>query len=150
MVLLGSLGMFVFLMRTIPFNQYSRSQAWRHPNQSTVGTMPPSQYTGKDPEEMTIEGELRPEVTGGTGSIEALRMMAATGKPYTLIMGHGKIMGSYVITNIQERGSQLNQDGSARAIAFSMSLKKVSDKSLGLEGAALNVAVSVVRNLTGI
>ena len=59
-------------------------------------------------------------------------------------------MGSYVITNIQERGSQLNQDGSARALSFSMSLKKVSDKSLGLEGAALNVAVSVVRNLTGI
>ena len=83
MVLLGSLGMFVFLMRTIPFNQYSRSQAWKHPNQATVGTMPPAQFTGKDPEEMTIEGELRPEVTGGTGSIEALRMMAATGKPYT-------------------------------------------------------------------
>jgi len=31
-----------------------------------------------------------------------------------------------------------------------MSLKKVSDSALGLEGAALNVAVSVVRNLTGI
>lgn len=150
MVLLGSLGMFVFLMRTIPFNQYSRSQAWKHPNQATVGTMPPAQFTGKDPEEMTIEAELRPEVTGGTGSIEALRMMAATGKPYTLIMGHGKIMGSYVITNIQERGSQLNQDGSARALSFSMNLKKVSDSALGLEGAALNVAVSVVRNLTGI
>lgn len=59
-------------------------------------------------------------------------------------------MGSYVITNIQERGNQLNPDGSARAISFSMSLKKVSDSALGLEGAALNVAVSVVRNLTGI
>jgi len=31
-----------------------------------------------------------------------------------------------------------------------MSLKKVSDSALGLEGGALNVAVSVVRNLTGI
>lgn len=150
MILLGSLGLFVFIMRTIPFNQYSRSQSWRHPNQSTVGTMPPAQFTGKDPEELTIEAELRPEVTGGILSIDILRKMAETGRPYPLITGSGKIIGSFVITGIQERGSRLNEDGSPRAIAFTLNLKKVSDSPLGLEGAALNVAVSVVRNLTGI
>lgn len=150
MILLGSLGLFVFIMRTIPFNQYSRSQSWKHPNQSTVGTMPPAQFIGKDPEELTIEAELRPEVTGGILSIDILRKMAETGRPYPLITGSGKIMGSFVITGIQERGSRLNEDGSPRAIAFTLNLKKVSDSTLGLEGAALNVAVSVVRNLTGI
>ena len=76
--------------------------------------------------------------------------MADTGKPYPLISGTGQIMGSYVITGIQERGSRLNQDGSPRAISFSMTLKKVSDSPLGLEGTALNVAVATVRSLTGI
>ena len=150
MILLGTLGFFVFVMKTVPFNQISHNQSWRHPDQAAVGIMPPSQFTGKDPEEITIEAELRPEVTGGTTDIKLLRLMADTGKPYPFITGTGQIMGSYVITGIQERGSRLNQDGSPRAISFSMTLKKVSDSAQGLEGAALNVAVSVVRNLTGI
>ena len=150
MILLGTLGFFVFVMKTVPFNQISRSQSWRHPDQAAVGTMPPSQFTGKDPEEITIEAELRPEVTGGPADIELLRLMADTGKPYPLISGTGQIMGSYVITGIQERGSRLNQDGSPRAISFSMTLKKVSGSPLGLEGTALNVAVATVRSLTGI
>lgn len=150
MIMLGTLGFFVFVMKTVPFNQISRRQSWRHPDQAAVGIMPSSQFTGKDPEEITIEAELRPEVTGGTTGIKLLQLMADTGKPYPFITGTGQIMGSYVITGIQERGSRLNQDGSPRAISFSMTLKKVSDSPLGLEGAALNVAVSVVRNLTGI
>lgn len=150
MILLGTLGFFVFVMKTVPFNQISHSQSWRHPDQAAVGIMPPSQFTGKDPEEITIEAELRPEVTGGTTDIKLLQLMADTGKPYPFITGTGQIMGSYVITGIQERGSRLNQDGSPRAISFSMTLKKVSDSPLGLEGAALNVAAATVRSLTGI
>lgn len=150
MVLLAALGFFIFTTRTIPYQSLDRSQAWRHPNQSVVGAPPPSQFTGADPEEITISGELRPEVTGGTGSIDFLRQMADTGAPYPLIMGSGRIMGSYVITSISEKGSEMNHDGTPRAISFSMGLKKVSETAVGLEDRALLLAVGAVRKLTGI
>lgn len=150
MILLATLGMFVFSVRTVPFNKIQRSQSWSHPSASVVGAAPPSQFTGAEPEEIGIDAELRPEVTGGSAGISLLRRMAESGRPWPLVMGSGEVMGSYVITAIQETGSELNQDGTARAIAFNMSLKKVSDSAVGFDGTGLNIAVSTIRNITGL
>lgn len=149
MIALAILGMFVFRAKTIPFQSYDRSQSWKHPHQNTVGGMPPSQFTGSNPEEITLSCELRPEITGDYQDIQDLRDMADTGKPYPFILGTGRVLGSYVITDIQENSSQLNHDGSARAIVFSMTLKKVSDVALGVEGQALLATVGLVRRITG-
>lgn len=147
---LATLGMFVFFTQTIPFQSIDRTQSWKHPHGSIVGSdLPPSQYTGKDPDEITIKAELRPEITGGDGSIEWLRKMADTGQAYPLILGTGKLMGSYVITNISDNQSELMFDSKARAISFSMTLKKVSEHSFGIEGEALGLAVGMVRALGG-
>ena len=150
MIVLGILGMFIFSMSSIPFQSYDRSQNWNHPHQNTVGGTPPSQFTGSEPEEVTINAELRPEITGGVQRIEDLREMAQTGKAYPFILGNGQVLGSYVIVSIKENSNQLNYDGSARAISFSMTLKKVSDIALGLEGRALLKPVGIVRRITGI
>lgn len=148
---LATLGYFVFHTPTIPYQGIERSQSWRHPHQNIVGdSLPPAQYTGKEPDTLTIQAELRPEVTGGDFSIDWLRQMADTGKPWPLILGTGNLMGSYVITEIQDKQSQLMYDGKARAISFSMTLKKVSDHAHGLEGDALGLAVGMVRSLVGI
>lgn len=147
---LAILGFFVFNMNTIPFQTLDQSQTWKHPHQNTVGTMPPSQYTGKDPDEISIQAELRPEITGGDGSIEFLRQMADTGQPHPFILGTGKLMGSFVITSIQVKQSELMWDGKARSISFTLNLKKVSDHALGVKGEALGLAVGMVRALAGI
>ena len=130
---LATLGFFVFHTATIPYHGIDRSQSWRHPHKSIVG-----------------QAELRPEVTGGDGSIDWLRDMADSGQPYPLILGTGTLLGSYVITDIQDKQSQLMYDGKARAISFSMSLKKVADHAFGLEGEALGLAVGMVRSLVGV
>lgn len=121
---LATLGLFVFHMNTIPFQNISRSQTWKHPHQNVVGSMPPSQFTGKDPDEINIKAELRPEITGGENTVEFVRQMADTGQAHPLIMGTGKLMGSFVITNIQEDQSELMWDGKPRSISFTMTLKK--------------------------
>ena len=145
------LGMFVFTSSTIPYQDFDRSQAWRHPHQSVVGgALPPSQYTGQDPETVSISAELRPEVTGGDGSVSLLRQMAATGEPYPLILGTGRVLGSYVITSIKETQSQLMHDGKARAISLTIDLKKVSDNPLGVKGNALMALAGAVRSLIGV
>ena len=151
MVLQGILGQFVFINATVPFQEFSRSQSWKHPSQNIVGGgLPPVQYTGRENDEITIGAELRPEITGGANSIEYLRRMADTGKPHPLILGNGRLMGSFVITAVSENGSEINRDGTARAISFSMTLKKVSDSALGVKGVALQLAVTLARGLTGI
>lgn len=150
MVLLAALGMFVFTTSSIPFQSLERSQSWRHPHQNVVGDAPPSQYTGKDPEEIVINAELRPEVTGGSAGIGFLRRMADTGEPHPLILGNGKLLGSFVILLIKEGASQLNQDGTPRAISFSMSLKKVSETAVGARDKSLLLAVGMVRTLAGV
>lgn len=83
---LATLGMFVFITQTIPFQNLDRAQSWKHPHNAIIGShLPPSQYVGKDPDEITIKAELRPEITGGDGSIEWLRQMADTGQALSLI-----------------------------------------------------------------
>lgn len=147
---LATLGLFVFHMNTIPFQNISRSQTWKHPHQNVVGSMPPSQFTGKDPDEINIKAELRPEITGGENIVEFVRQMADTGQAHPLIMGTGKLMGSFVITNIQEDQSELMWDGKPRSISFTMTLKKVSDHAFGVDGEALGLAVGMVRALAGV
>ena len=119
---LATLGFFVFHTATIPYHGIDRSQSWRHPHKSIIGSdsPPPSQYTGKEPDTITIQAELRPEVTGGDMSINLLRSMADGGKPWPLILGTGQLLGSYVITDIQDKQSQLMYDGKARGLAVGM------------------------------
>lgn len=152
MILLASLGMFAFTMTTIPYQGWSRSKTWRHPHQNVVGMSAPpaSQYTGAEPEEISISGELRPEVTGGSYGIEVLREMADSGEPQPFMLGTGEVLGSYVILSIGEKFSELNQDGSARAIAFDMTLKKVADTALGLQDKSLLLAAGMVRRIVGV
>lgn len=148
---MACLGFFVFLTDTVPFQQIDRSNAWRHPHQNTIGGgLPPAQYVGQEPETISISAELRPEITGGDNSIELLRQMAATGEPYTLILGNGRVLGSYVILSIKDSQTQLMHDGKARAISFGMELKKVGDSAVGLSGQALGMAAGAVRALIGI
>ena len=149
--MLATLGFFPFMLRTIPFQTISRQNGWRHPEQSTVsGGINPVQYIGPDTETITLSAELRPEITGGDTSLSMLRLMAERGKPYNLILGTGQIMGAYVITSIKEDRGQLMHDSKARAISFSLELKKVSDSPLGLKGKALQLGVSIARRIAGI
>lgn len=150
MIALATLGLFVFQTNSIPFQDYERSQNWKHPHANTVGGAPHSQYTGKEPEEITINAELRPEITGGDNSIAILRMMADTGQSWPLILGTGRLLGSFVITSIKTKHTELMYDSKARAINFTMTLKKTSDHSFGLKGEALGITIGIARALTGI
>ena len=150
MNLLGVLGYFPFTTATVPFQELSETKTYKHPTHQTVGAMnPPSQFTGAE-SSISISAELRPEITGGNVSISLLEKMADTGQPWPLILGRGKMMGSYVITKISKTESELMHSGAPRSIQFSMDLQKVSDQPFGLMGEAIGLGVGLVRTLTGI
>lgn len=150
MNLLGVLGYFPFTTATVPFQELSETKTYKHPTHQTVGAMnPPSQFTGAE-SSISISAELRPEITGGNVSISLLEKMADTGQPWPLILGRGKMMGSYVITKISKTETELMHNGKPRSIQFSMELQKVSDQPFGLMGEAIGLGVGLVRTLTGI
>ena len=128
---LAILGMFPFMRQTVPYQSLSRDTSWRHPTNSVVGVMPKTQFIGKDADSIQISCRLIPELTGGSFSIAALRLMADSGGSFPLIEGSTfLLLGFYVIESIHEEQSELFGDGAARAIDFSMQLKRTDDPSL--------------------
>lgn len=121
------LGMFVFMLKTTPYQSLEQDSAWRHVKNDRVGKSARYQYIGPGDDKITLSGELRPEITGGDISLELLRTMAFTGKAWPLIQGTGKIYGMYVITDISESRSEFFSDGKARKIGFKVSLERVSE-----------------------
>ena len=124
------LGLFVFTLKTAPYQQLERENTFRHNKAERVGTAPVYQYTGPDEEPVTLSGTLYPEVTGGDVSLAALRAMAYTGKAWPLIEGTGTVYGMFVITSLKQTRAEFFSDGKARKIDFVLSLKKVSDDLL--------------------
>lgn len=128
---LMSLGFFVFMRQTIPYQDTSREMNWNHPSNNVVGKMPRTQFTGKSGESITINGTLMPEITGGKLSLLALELMAEKGKAYPLIDGATfMIKGWFVIESISEQSSEFFGDGTPRKIDFSMTLKRTDDSML--------------------
>lgn len=124
-----ALGMFVFMLQTVPYQDFQHQMAWRHPSNARIGLRPISQFLGPDKESITLSGVLYPELTGGKVSLMALQLMAETGKAWSLIEGSGAIHGMFVIESLSRTKSIFFSDGSARKIEFTLTLKR-TDESL--------------------
>lgn len=96
------LGLFVFMRQTTPYQNFEQQIGWRHPSNSRIGLRPATQFLGQDDETIALSGTLLPEFTGGTLSLEALRLMADTGLSWPLIEGTGFIYGMFVITSLSK------------------------------------------------
>ncbi|WP_406705830.1 phage tail protein [Sodalis sp.] len=125
--MLMAYGMFVFLLNTVPYQSLARSAGWRHVKNERIGRSARWQYIGPGEDAITLSGVLYPEVTGGDVSLETLRTMAYTARPWPLIEGTGMIFGLFVIDNLSETRTEFYADGKAKKIEFTLSLKKVSE-----------------------
>lgn len=121
------LGMFPFALQTTPYQTSNQSNTWRHVKNDRVGKSPRYQYIGPDEEPITLSGTLYPEISGGDVSLITLETMAYSGRAWPLIEGTGRIYGMYVIDGLTQNRTEFFQDGKARKIDFTLSLKKVSE-----------------------
>lgn len=122
-----ALGLFVFGLPTVPYQQLQRQLAWRHPANSRVGARPTRQFIGRGDETITLSGVLFPELTGGRVSLAALEAMADSGKAWPLIEGTGLFYGLYIIEEQATTHSEFFPDGAPRKIEFSLKLARVDD-----------------------
>lgn len=132
MTMMLVLGMFVFERRTLPFQTLKRSSSYSYAKNSRVGIRDSYQFVGEGEESITVGGTLYPELTGGTLSCAMLRQMAGLGYPWPLLDGSGMIYGLYVITNVEENGSEYFPDGTPRKIDFTLKLERFDASLLSL------------------
>ncbi|QDQ27686.1 phage tail protein [Chitinimonas arctica] len=126
-----SLGMFVFELITLPFQEMQQDIGWRFPTASRIGKRPARQFLGPDDETITLSGVLFPEeLTGGERELALVRAMADEGKAYPLIAGTGDIYGVFVIEALKVTRQLFYVDGSARRLEFTLSLKREDDEQV--------------------
>ncbi|HDS6525254.1 TPA: phage tail protein [Klebsiella aerogenes] len=139
------LGLFVFQLRTVSYQQLQYQRNWRHVTNNRVNRRPTTQFLGPDNDQLTLSGVLMPEVTGGRLSLLALELMAEQGKAWPLIEGGGTIYGMYVIESLNQTKSEFFSSGEARKIEFSLGLKRV-DESLSEMFGSLNDQLSSLQD----
>lgn len=142
-----SLGMFVFSLSTLAYHELQRQTNWRHASNSRVGTSPALQFVGRGEDTITLPGIILPELAGSVLSLDALRLMANTGKAWPMVEGTGRIYGLWVIESLSETKTVFFRDGTPRRIEFTVTLKRTDDDRIDLLGAATGTGLNILRGL---
>lgn len=142
-----ALGMFVFSLPTLAYQQLQRQTDWRHASNSRIGAQPARQFLGRGEDEITLPGVLLPELAGSMMSLDEIRAMGNTGKAWALVEGTGRVYGLFVIESLSETRSLFFQDGTARRIEFSLTLKRVDDGRVDLMGSVVSTTSNILRAL---
>ncbi|WP_454886152.1 phage tail protein [Sphingomonas oryzagri] len=123
--MLAALGLFVFELGTLPYDELRRRAEWRHATAARVGARPASQYIGPGEDAISLSGALVPELAGSQSAIEVVRAMADEGEAWPLVDGEGRVFGLYVIRGLDERQGAFIATGLPRRIEFSLDLERI-------------------------
>ena len=119
-----SLGLFVFSLETLTFDELTRKMDWRHAKSERHGARAASQFLGPGEDKISLSGSLVPELIGDYGAITRLREMAASGDAWSLVDGAGSVLGQFRIMNLDEHQTYHVPGGFARKIDFALDLDR--------------------------
>jgi len=142
-----ALGMFVFSLRTAAYQELQRQTDWRHASNNRIGAAPARQFVGRGDDAITLPGIILPELAGSVLSLDAIRLMANTGKAWPMVEGTGRIYGLWVIESLSETKTFFFSDGTPRRVEFTLSLKRTDDDRIDLLGAGTSIGVNVLGGL---
>ena len=139
------LGPYPFMLRSAAPQTVARRSDYRWQRQDRIGRKPAHQFLGAGVDEITLSGEILPHFAGGYGQIDAMRLLAGRGKPLLLVSGRGDVLGDWVITGIEEEGSEFRADGAPGVIAFTMIITEYGGDRGGIS--ALIAAISAIQTV---
>lgn len=140
-----ALGMFVFSMHTLAYQELQRQTDWRHASSNRVGASPARQFVGRGDDKITLPGVILPELAGDPISLDEIRSMANTGRAWPLVDGTGRMRGLYVIESLSETQTVFFADGAPRRIEFSLSLARIDAGRIDLLGSVASRTSSLLR-----
>lgn len=125
-----SLGLFVFSVPTVAYQQFQRDTAERFAANDRFGARAASQHLGPGADTISLTGDLYPGTTGGSADIQRLLDMQATGTAYLLMDGQGNVLGYWTIRSVQQNRSIFLREGQARKMSFTLTLSHEPDDTL--------------------
>lgn len=139
------LGPYPFMLRTAAPQTVSRASEYRWERQDRIGRKPAHQFLGAGADEITLAGEIIPHFMGGYSQLDAMRLLAGRGKPLLLVSGRGQVLGQWVITRMEEEGSDFWADGDPRVIGFTLTIAEYGGDRGGVS--ALIRAISAIQTV---
>ena len=124
--MLMALGMFVFGLPTLAYQDLQRQTTWRHPSNSRVGSRPARQFVGPGDDTITLSGVLVPELMGRAASLDELRAMADTGAAWALASGAG---GATTISITINAAPGMDPQAVARAVSAELDRRERAKRS---------------------
>lgn len=124
--MLAAIGMFVFETDSALFDELARKRSWRHARTERFGAIAASQFVGPGDDDVTLSGRLVPGLAGRWSSLQRIAEMADTGEAFPLADGTGTIMGQFTIEALDETHRNLIDNGRARLIDFTLTLRRVA------------------------
>lgn len=130
MMLLGPIR---FSIDQASYQQLQRNTQYTWATQSPLGHPvlkylglggPTRQYIGPGEDSVTLSGTIYPHFNGGPLQLIIMRLSAGIGIALPLIGGNGLIYGRWIIENISETKSEFFDNGAARKIEFSLTIKR--------------------------
>ena len=135
------LGPVCFSIRTAAYEQLERTTQYNWASQPRLGHTllkhmgiggPAYQYISPGDESIKLNGTIYPQYNGGPLDLTLMRLSAGLGVPLPLIDGSGFVLGYWLVEQVTESNGVLFEDGSARRIDFSLSLKRYNEELLEL------------------
>ena len=121
------LGSYAFSLNTAAYQRLQRTTEYRWSAQERIGQHSARQFNGPGDDSIKLAGAIFPNFRGGTGQLDNLRTLAATGKPQLLIDSFGRIHGYWCITNVDETQSKHLSGGQPRQQEFNLGLTYYGD-----------------------
>lgn len=126
---LMTLGLFVFGMDNLPYEQLRHSMEWRHAATERHQARPAGQYLGPGTETISLTGHCLPGIAGHYSAFDRLIEMADTGEDYPLMDGTGRIYGHFRIMKLDREHSDVMAGGLPRKMSFTLDLERAADRA---------------------
>jgi phage protein U len=121
-----TLGMFVFGMDTIAYDELNRRFGWRHGDTDRFGARPATQFLGPGEDTISINALIVPEIAGSYSALTTLEDMGNTGDSWQLLDGLGRVLGQYRLETIEDGHRGIMAGGIPRGRAVTIELKRVA------------------------
>jgi uncharacterized protein len=141
-----SLGLFLFTLPTIVFQELSHKRDVRHAWNERVGAADAVQFLGPGTETISLKGVTAYGINHPKASYAILNKMMQTGKAFPLIDGLGNVFGHYVIESLDVSKSVFQKFGQARRSEFTLELRRADNPGGPVRNILLDKALGALKN----
>lgn len=141
-----SLGMFIFSLPTIVYQDLSHKRDVQHSFTPRIGHSDAVQFIGPGTETITLTGVTAYGINHASASYAALNRMMQTGEAWPLVDGLGNMFGQYIIRSIDLKKNNFQKFGQARNSGFTIELTRADDPGASIGNPALDRARQIIGN----